>query len=185
MAQAAGLSPFLDVKSFSSDSSTPVDDTRTFPSPRTPFLAVYELDEAGDYADPVTQEQRTFSAELHDDELDEAVYETIAEASELCDRAGVSGNRRESERLLGQHFQPLQREMDRLLDCAADRFGETTAAAADPNHVAEFFDLYAPDQEMQPAFENLFGGLLRTSRTWPERRSISRRRASWRSVRSR
>ena len=80
VAQAAGLSPFLDVKSFSSDSSTPVDDTRTFPSPRTPFLAVYELDEAGDYADPVTQEQRTFSAELHDDELDEAVYETIAES---------------------------------------------------------------------------------------------------------
>jgi hypothetical protein len=162
VAQGPSLSPFLDVRSFSSDTLTPVDGPKAFPPPRTPFLALYELDEAGGYTDPAQQEQQTFSAELHDDELDEAVYETIAEASELCDRAGVTASRLESQRLLNQHFQPLQREMDRLLDRAADRFGETTAAAVDPNQVAEFFDSYAPDQEMQPAFENLFGGLLRS-----------------------
>jgi hypothetical protein len=160
VSQGQGLSPFLDVNSFS-NASTSVDDARILPAARSPFLAVYELDETGGYSDPSGQEQRTFPAEMHDEELDEAIYEAIAEASELCDRAGAAGDRRESERLLNQHFQPLQREVDRLLNRAADRFGDTTAEAADPNEVAQFFETYAPDQEMQPAFENLFGGLLR------------------------
>jgi hypothetical protein len=162
VAQTAGLSPFLDVKSFSLSPASPAASPKSATSTTSPFLSVYELDELADYTDPSTREGQTYAAEMHDDELDESLFEVISEASDLCDHGGVSGNPREAARLLDQHFQPLRRELDRVLDKGAERFAQSPVASTDPEEVASFFEAYSPSQPMQPAFENLFGGLLRS-----------------------
>jgi len=161
VAQTAAVSPFLDVKSFSSDSSRS-DTQKLTASSGSPFLSVYELDEFGESADPSAGERQTYAAEMHDNQLDEALFEAISDASELCDRSGFGSDPRDAQRMLAQHFDPLQREVERLLDTGAQRFGQTPLGKADPNQVSAFFEAYTPSQEMGPSFENLFGGLLKS-----------------------
>ena len=153
-------SPFLDVKSFipqESERSKPLS-PQSFSS--TPFLAVYEADEWREPGDAAANARGMLASELHDDELDEAIFEAIGGAAELYDHASRDGDARGAERVLQQHFSNVQRELERVLDAAGEHFGETPLASLNENETAAFFDSYSP-KDLHPTFENLFGGILK------------------------
>lgn len=151
-------SPFLDIKSFTTDPSGQQNPPAPAAVPRSPFLAVYETDEYGAALAPAVHDQATLAAELHEDELDEAIFEAVTEAAEIYDRSGAG---RDGALLVRQHFSTLQREVEQMFDAAAERFARAELNSLNQNEAAEFFDGYSPRQEMSPAFENLFGGILK------------------------
>jgi hypothetical protein len=151
---SATSSPFLDVKSFTADAA---------PNPAaspvlsaSPFRTVYQLEGEGESLDPNIAQRLEFAGELQDEEFDHAVFEAVAEASALRDLAGET----DGDRVLRQHFSTLQRELENAIDAAADRFARSDLKTMDRSEAEAFFDGYSTAQEMGPAFENLFGGLL-------------------------
>jgi hypothetical protein len=153
-------SPFLDVKSFTPpESELPrVPSSGSFST--TPFLAVYEADEWRNPDDVAATARGMLATELHDDELDEAIFEAIGGAAELYDRSSRDTDPPGAERVLQQHFSAVQRELERVLDAAGEHFGDTPLATLNENETAAFFDSYSP-KALHPAFENLFGGILK------------------------
>ena len=121
----------------------------------SPFRALYQLEDEGSGLDSISPQRLSFLGELQDEEFDHAVFEAIAEASALHDLAGeVDG-----DGVIRQHFASLQRELEIAIDAAADRFARSDLKTLDRTEAEAFFESYTPEQEMGPAFENLFGGI--------------------------
>ena len=150
-------SPFLDIKSFTTD---PTASSSPGPNPRTasPFLSVYEVGEEGT-PDSGAQERQLFASDLHSEEMDEAIFEAVNEASEMYQQG--AGERWDGERLLRQHFAALEREVNKAFDAASQRFARADLASLDSGELEAFFNEYTPDQELRPAFEHLFGGIFK------------------------
>jgi hypothetical protein len=160
-------SPFLNVPSFNSEvdpaqeavavqGSTPIN---------RPFLSVYELDEWTGSSNPDAEEHAAFFNELYDEEFDEALFELAREAANFGEN-GVGEEREDSaeavygtERLLRQHFDPLAREVEGLIDAGVRRWGESYAGNITESEIDSFFDGYQPHDELSPAFENFWGSI--------------------------
>ena len=146
--------PFLDVSSFTHPPQQSPSTSAVPMLTASPFRAVYEMEEeAGN--DPLASQRLAFIGELEDEEFERAVFEVAAEASALHDMEGeVDGSP-----MVRQQFSSLQRELERGIDAAAKQFAHTELREADQKEVEAFFEGYNPQQEMGPAFENLFGGI--------------------------
>lgn len=125
-----------------------------------PFLAVYEADEWRGPSDVAANARAMLASELHDDELDEAIFEAIGGAAELYHHASRDGDAHGADRVLRQHFSNVRRELEQALDAAGEHFGDTPLASLNENETAAFFDSYSP-KDVHPTFENLFGGILK------------------------
>jgi hypothetical protein len=121
----------------------------------SPFRTLYLLEDEMSGLDPTSSQRLAFVGELQDEEFDHAVFEAVAEASALHDEVGDA----DGGHAIRQHFSTLQRELENAIDAAAQRFANVDLRSVDQTEAEAFFDGYTPEQEMSPAFENLFGGI--------------------------
>ncbi|MEV0386036.1 hypothetical protein [Nonomuraea sp. NPDC050643] len=127
-----------------------------------PFLSVYELAEPVE-ADPAADSYMTFLNELHDEEIDEALFELVDEAAGLY-RDGLQngqGDPGTARQALEQHFSPLASELEAMLDHLAHEFTERAPAGLEDAEVGSLVDAYQPANRLGPSFERFFGGLKR------------------------
>jgi hypothetical protein len=154
--------PFLDVKSFISEEiaqETP----ETSGPPSSPFLSVYESDDNGALIDPVTEEYVVFLNEIYDEEFDDALSELVNEAvtisetrfsHELNDPRTIGY---EAERLLDQHFSPLNKEVETMFGALAAEFSRRNADTLTDNEIDLIIDQYSPSIELNPNFDEFLG----------------------------
>ena len=165
MTPALARAPFLPFDSFTveetSDTSTAI---RSGPSSsRSPFISVYESSEGeSPYDDPAREAYAALVNELHDEEFDEALFELQCHARALHDEHLCAGtSREEADRMLVQHFAPLIRESENLVDSMSRQFGPRESAGIVDHEVESFLDEYTPGASLDPEFENFFGKLLK------------------------
>jgi hypothetical protein len=136
-------SPFVDAASF--------EDVRDAYIPQfgrsTPF--VNQLFEDAVDGNANGARHRLLVAELHDEEMDEAVYELIGEAS-----AGAAGNGSGSLQL---QFSPFVREVDAAIDRMSEAFGSRSLSTLSDAEVDDAVARMQPERQLSPAFENFFG----------------------------
>ena len=147
------VSPFLDTIGFAGEEPEPAQ-PREAPTNGyrldTPFRSVYELEDRDGRIEPGAETFAPFLAELYDEEFDEAVFELINEAADLHEarfqgELGVSGGQAiAAERLLEQHFAPLVREAETLLEAMADGVAQHDLDAMSEVELETFFDQYQP-----------------------------------------
>jgi len=99
----------------------------------SPF--VHELEGPLVGPDPLSESVAELRADLYRREFDVAVHDLIGEASALLDERGPietgdpAAHAARVERVLSEHFAPLQRRADQLADQLAEQFGPVDAAA--------------------------------------------------------
>jgi len=158
-------SPFLDVTSFPRQQPEAREKNITSPalSSFSPFVSVYELEDVEARVDPESEEFIQFLGELHDEEFDDAVFELINEASALYEDRFIheyqdtSSQSIGAERFLSAHFEPLEHELETLLDTLADDIKNRDFSAMTEAEIEALIDSYQPNRELSPNFEN-FGG---------------------------
>jgi hypothetical protein len=159
-------SPFLDVTSFpTQESETGPAETppSILPPSSSPFVSVYEMDHGEGRVDPESEEFVQFLNELHDEEFDEAVFELINEASALYEDRFVHEYRdpavqpMEAQRLLAEHFVPLESELETLLETMADDIDRLDLDTITEVEIDAFIESYQPTRELSPNFENFWG----------------------------
>lgn len=166
MGVAAIRSPFLASDSFSAevDSESPpvVQSPMGAAVFRSPFVSVYEAgDEETAYGDPVREAFASVLGELHDEEFDEALSELHSDARALHQQQLARGvPRAEADRAVMQHFAPLVRECEAAVDTMAREFGPREGGGFVEGEIDAFVDRYAPSQNFEPQFEQLFGKFL-------------------------
>ena len=109
--------PFLDVRSLVAEETDQGQDTQEIRAAAvSPFISLYENNEAGRPIDPENEEYTSFLNDLYEPELDEALSELAGEASALSESLTpqdwgdpVAANN-EAERRLEASFDPLARE---------------------------------------------------------------------------
>ena len=67
----------------------------------------------------------------------------------------------EADRLVTQRFSQLARESEAMVDAMAREFGPRDEARIVEREVETFFEQYLPSVQVDPAFENFFGKLLK------------------------
>ncbi len=159
-------SPFLDVTSFSKQQPeilkeiTPLSANH---SAFSPFVSVYEMEGGEERIDPESEGFIQLLGELHDEEFDAAVFELINEASVLYEDRFIheyqdtSSQSIGAERFLNAHFEPLENELETLLDTLSDDIGQRDFEAMSEAEIEALIDSYEPTRELSPNFEN-FGG---------------------------
>jgi hypothetical protein len=153
--------PFLEVRSFA------VPETEVFevqpPVLASPFRSVYEAEGFSELSDPETEAYLDFMTELYDQEMDEALYELVDEARGMHEEAYTPESAFESEKLLEQHFAPLVREGETMLEVLAQRFSSSDPATLTE---ADFESLenYLPSASLSPAQEQFFGSLKKLAK---------------------
>lgn len=161
--------PFLDLSSFATEKvSQEIFETSTPPS--TPFLSLYESQEAGSVIDPETEEYVQFLNELYDEEFDEALYGLVSEAAALYEvrftyehgDPGIVGY--EAERFLNQHFAPLVTEAEAMLGTLATELSQRDPKNLSEYEIGEVIDRYKPSIELAPGFEDFLGKLKKAVR---------------------
>jgi hypothetical protein len=168
MSQSAKISqsPFLDVTSFpAQESETVTEETQlsVLHQSDSPFSSVYELEDGEGRVDPESEEFIQFLNELHDEEFDEAVFELINEASALYedrflhDYRGPAIQTMEAERLLEEHFVPLESELEMLVETMAGDIDRRDLDTMTEAEIDAFIESYRPTRELSPNFENLWG----------------------------
>ena len=116
--------PFLNVSSFVTHEA-PADIYQSLIPSTSPFMSVYESEEADVLNDRETNAKVEFLNQLYSEEFDEALFGLVNEASALYETRFVNeqGNERaadrEAERLLEQHFAPLVAEAQAMLGSLA------------------------------------------------------------------
>ena len=166
MANQALQSPFLDVKSFVSEELAPTQETLT-PAPSTisPFLSVYESEDGDGLINSEADEYVQFLNELYDEEFDQALFELVNEATAVFESRFTyeDGDPRivgyEAERLLAQHFIPLETEAGAMLDALVSELSRRDLNSLTEGEIDTFIDRYRPSTELSPSFENFFGAL--------------------------
>lgn len=157
--------PFLDVSSFTMEEEVNQEIFETSAPPSSPFLSLYESEEAGGVIDPETEEYIQFLNELYDKEFDEALFGLTSEAAALYEvrfmhehvDPGIVGY--EAERFLNQHFAPLVTESEAMLGSLAKEFSQRDSKSLSEYEIGEIVDRYKPSTELTPNFENFFGKL--------------------------
>lgn len=162
-------SPFLDTIGFAGEEPEPAQQREAPVNGHrleTPFRSVYELEDRDGLIEPEAETFAPFLAELYDEEFDEAVFELINEAADLYEtrfqgELGASGAQAiEAERLLEQHFAPLVREAETLLETMADGAAQHDLGAMSETELEAFFAQYQPSHaRLSPSFENFLGKL--------------------------
>ncbi|MFQ5853601.1 MAG: hypothetical protein ACE5JU_23835, partial [Candidatus Binatia bacterium] len=119
-------SPFLDETSFAVEEPELAQEQTERPiPPDTPFVSMYQLEGQEDMVGPEAEEFASFVAELYDPNDDEIIFELVNEAANLYETryegefGGLPAQRMEAERLLEEHFAPLLREVETLLEAIA------------------------------------------------------------------
>jgi hypothetical protein len=163
---AAFCSPFLATDSFSSEVDTELPSVGYGPTAsaamRSPFVSVYEVgDEETAYDEPVREAYAGLLGELHDEEFDDALSELHGQARELHQQQlGRGVPRPEAERAVMQHFAPLVREAEWMVDAMVREFGPREGAGLVEGEIDAFVESYAPSASFEPQFEHLFGKVL-------------------------
>ena len=134
---------------------------------RSPFVSVYEAgDDETAYDDPMREAYAGLIDELHDEEFDEALFELECHARALHDRQlGAGMQRSQADRAVMQHFSPLVRECEAMVDAMAQQFAPRQGAGLVEGEVDAFLEGYAPagsyEMQQEPQFEQFFGKLLK------------------------
>lgn len=158
-------SPFLDVKSFVTEDTSLVSQESSTPL-RSPFLAIYELEAEGS-VDPQTEEYVSFLNELYDEQFNEVLSSLVDEAvgvyqsSYANEHADSSTSTYQADRLLTQHFTPLVSEAESMIRAVAAELGKHDPNTLSEEEVEGIVDSYRPSNEINPQFEEWFGGLLK------------------------
>ncbi len=161
--------PFLEVSSFVMEEVSQ-EILETSAPPSSPFLSIYESEEAGGVIDLETEEHVQFLNELYDEEFDEALYGLASEAAALYEARFMHehGDPRivgyEAERLLDQHFAPLVAEAETMLRTLATVFSQRDINSLVEYEIGGVIDRYKPSIELTPSFEDFLGNLKRLSR---------------------
>ena len=158
--------PFLDMQSFTAEEVYPTQQHVIPPnlsSPSSPFVSIYEMEEEGGPVDPRAEDYVAFLSELYDEEFDEAIFELVNEAAALYEERSarsfgeVPTRDPTAERFLEAHFEPLTREIERMLEALMERFGQADGNTLNESELESFFDQYRPGVELSPSFENFLG----------------------------
>jgi hypothetical protein len=154
-------SPFLEVRSFA------MQEAEVFEvQPQalaSPFRSVYETEGFSEISDPEAEAYMNFMTELYDQEMDEALYELVDEARALHEESYVPGSAFESERMLEQHFAPLQQESERMLESMAQHFANRDPSSLSETEL-EVFEAYQATAYLTPAQEDFFGSLKKLAK---------------------
>jgi hypothetical protein len=156
--------PFLEVSSFVMEEVSQ-EILETSAPPSSPFLSIYESEEAGGVIDSETEEHVQFLNELYDEEFDEALYGLASEAAALYEARFMHehGDPRivgyEAERLLDQHFAPLVAEAETMLGTLATVFSQRDINSLAEYEIGGVIDRYKPSIELTPSFEDFLGKL--------------------------
>ena len=132
---------------------------------RSPFVSVYEAgDDETAYDDPMREAYAGLIDELHDEEFDETLFELECHARAMHDRQLAAGLPRfQADRAVMQHFSPLVRECEAMVDAMAQQFGPRESGGLVEGEIDAFVDRYAPtghEVQQDPQFEQFFGKLL-------------------------
>ena len=157
-----GRAPFLDVQSFSFEDAEAPPPVRTGPPAWSPFLSVYESDEAEDLAgEPAREAYSTLVNDLYDEEFDESLFELLTSARSLHQDHLASGHSQaDADRIVTQHFSQLVHESEMLLDAMAREFGARDTVAID-REMDLFAERYAPPTALEPEFQDFLGKLVK------------------------
>jgi hypothetical protein len=167
-------SPFLDVRSFEVETLEGVDEQEGLVASyvaASPFLSVYEMGEQQITVDSEADELAEFLAELHDQEFDEAVAELVQGAAELVEdrfvseSGGAAVQSVEAERLLEEHFAPLVREAEALLDSMAQGVEQHDLMVMNEAEIEALLDRYEPGQtQYHPSFDGFLKKLWKKAK---------------------
>jgi hypothetical protein len=153
--------PFLEVRSFQA-LETEVYEVEP-QALSSPFRTVYEVEGFSEVGDPEAEAYMSFLNELYEQEMDEALYELMDEARGMHEESYSPNSAFESERMLEQHFAPLQQESERMLESMAQHF-----ANRDPSSLSEaeleVFEAYQATAYLTPAQEDFFGSLKKLAK---------------------
>jgi hypothetical protein len=153
---------FLDFKSFITEEAEAQEPAKTS-AIGSPFISVYESVEGENTVDdPVREAYATIVNELYDEEFDEALFELLTEARNLHQShlsAGYSSG--EADRLVTQQFTQLVRESEAMVDAVAREFGSRDETGIIDREIESFLEQYSASAPIEPAFENILGGLLK------------------------
>jgi hypothetical protein len=156
---------FVNVDSFGAEeaeSLPPPPSSRLGLPTRSPFVSVYEAEGGDSGALPLREAYAALVDRLQDDEFEEALAAAHAEGRAFHDAQLAGGAAREvADRRLRQQFEPLMRESVAMVDAMAARFAPQEAAGIVDEEVQSFVEGYTPAEPLAPAFENLFGKLLK------------------------
>ena len=156
--------PFLDFKSFiTEEAETQEPEVQTTLAVRSPFMSVYESAEGESaFDDPVREAYSTLVNELYDEEFDEALFELLTDARNMHQDHLASGySSSEADRIVTQHFSQLARESEAMVDAIAREFGSRNGTGIVESEIESFFEQYSPSAQIDPAFENFFGKLIK------------------------
>jgi hypothetical protein len=150
--------PFLNVQSFELEGHEFEASAPQLYSPtNSAFLSVYNHEGFNELSDPQSEAYLNFINELYSEEFDEALYELMAEVSDLHqDRLSSAF---EPEQLLERHIEPLVREAETMFEALAKEFGQRDINRLTEGEIDATLSQYAPTIPLSPAFENFFGGL--------------------------
>jgi len=154
--------PFLDVKSFVMEEVSR-DILETAVPPNSPFLSLYESEEAGGLIDPETEKYVTFLNELYNEEFDEALFGLVNEAAAIYETRFMheQGDPQtigyQAERLLNQHFAPLVAEAEAMLGTLAAELSRRDPNSLTENEIETIVERYQPSIALTPSFEDFLG----------------------------
>jgi hypothetical protein len=167
--------PFLEVRSFvAEEAPTEMIRVEDAYAPASPFLSAYEQESGGGAPDPNSSEYVVFLNELYDEDINEALLELAAEASELA--AEVTGSRmtfeqeasflsnREATRVLEEHFAPLIREAEAMFGGLSQSLSERDAVQLTKTEIDHLIEQYHLPEGMEPSFENFLGKLKKLAK---------------------
>lgn len=153
--------PEVNLRDSESEEPPPVRTLYEFDSPFMPEMR----DGAGAYQ-PEAEEFVQLLADVRDEMFDEALFELMTEASDLrLDRfTGEYGDPAaqvaQAERFLQEHFEPLNREAEALLDNMAQGMKDYDLPAMTETELENLLDRYEPvGTQLSPSFEFFLGNL--------------------------
>lgn len=156
--------PFLDVSSFVMEEVSR-DTLWTSGPPSSPFLSLYESEEAGGLINPETEEYAAFLNELYNEEFDEALFGLVNEATAIYETRFMheQGDPQpigyQAERLLNQHFAPLVAEAEAMLGSLATELSRRDPNSLTENEIETIVERYQPSIALTPSFEDFWGKL--------------------------
>jgi hypothetical protein len=160
-------SPFLAAMTFSREEPEE-EESEALPNMQieTPFRSVYYEEEAGDIDSATSEMMAELMAELHDEEFNEALSELANEAAALAETQMVNGGSShgyspaQMERMLEQHFAPLESAVQQLFESAAERMQGQDLTRLTEGELEQLLEAGSPAlPEPNPAFEFFFGSL--------------------------
>jgi hypothetical protein len=151
--------------SLSGRSESPFVDSGSFEAPdeavvrrlglSSPFVQAFVGDDLGASSSSGAA-RRVLLAELHDEELDDAIYELVGETAAF---ASAGAGARLNAASLQMRLSPLAAEIEGFIQRAADQFGTRDAATFTELEIDDVVSRISPERQLSPAFENFFGAI--------------------------